>query len=58
MSQEKGKQLFLVNHKIDELIKRVEEEKCKSEKLYIKRLESLKAIDSLLNDLKEIVKHF
>ena len=58
MSDKREEQLFLVNHKIDELIKRVDEEKYKSEKVYIKRLESLKAIDSLLNDLKEIVKHF
>lgn len=52
------KKLFLVNHKIDELIKRVDDEKCKSESLHTKRLESLKTIDKLLNDLKEMVKDF
>ena len=58
MSKEGEKQLLLVNYKIDELIKRVADEKYKSEKLHIKRLESLKTIDGLLNDLKEMVKDF
>jgi hypothetical protein len=54
MSEEKT---ICVNNRIDELIKRVEEEKHKTEAFCIKRLESLKTIDKILNDLKETVKH-
>lgn len=57
MLDKREKKLFLVNHKIDELIKRVEDEKYKSESLYKKRLESLETIDKLLNDLKEVIKN-
>jgi hypothetical protein len=43
-------------HKINELIKRIEDEKYKTEKLYKDRVESLNAIHQLLIDMKESFK--
>lgn len=43
-------------HKINELIKRIDDEKYKTEKLYKDRVESLNAIHQLLIDMKESFK--
>lgn len=43
-------------HKINELIKRIDDEKYKTEKLYKDRVESLNTIHELLIDVKESFK--
>lgn len=52
---ERGKPVITM-HKINELIKRIEDEKYKTEKLYKDRIESLNTISELLMDVKESFK--
>ena len=52
---ERGKPV-LTMHKINDLIKRIEEEKHKTEKLYKDRVESLNTIHNLLISVKDSFK--
>lgn len=52
---ERGKPIVTM-HKINELIKRIEDEKYKTENLYQERLRSLNTIHELLIDTKESFK--
>jgi hypothetical protein len=52
---ERGKPV-LTMHKINDLIKRIEEEKHKTEKLYKDRVESLNTIYNLLISVKDSFK--
>lgn len=52
---ERGKPIITM-YKINELIKRIEDEKYKTEKLYKDRVESLNTIHELLTSVKESFK--
>ena len=52
---ERGKPIITM-YKINELIKRIEDEKYKTEKLYKDRVESLNTIYELLTSVKESFK--
>jgi hypothetical protein len=52
---ERGKPIITM-YKINELIKRIEDEKYKTEKLYKDRVESLNAIHNLLISVKDSFK--